>query len=212
MKRILASLALLLAAPVAAQEQAGQEQTGQDQLAMYPPGVAERSEYAPFMSRTLGMFGSQPLWNEEAIAGYSRRYRATFDGGSYIRSDKVQVAIDEMADGSAWVSGTVLRAQPEEGTEAVRRELSAEEYAAFHGRVEESGLWSALPESWRRRPNSFCAHGRHVVLEKHDGDGYGLSDAEHCTAPAKMVMVLDAMLNLARFESRSQWRPGMWWQ
>lgn len=191
----------LLATPLAAQ----------DEPAIYPPGVAEQSEYGSYMRGTLGMFGSQPLWTDAAMEGHTRRYRATFDGGSYIRSDKVQVAIDEMADGSAWVSGTVLRAQPEDGTEQVRRELSGEEYATFLARVEENSLWKRLPESWRRGENTFCAHGRHVVLEKHDATGYGMSDAEHCTAPANMVRVLDAMLDLARFESRRQWRPGMWW-
>lgn len=185
--------------------------SAQHEPAIYPPGVAEQSEYGGQMRGTLGMFGSQPLWTEGAMEGHVRRYRATFDGGSYIRSDKVQVAIDEMADGSAWVSGTVLRAQPEDGTEEVRRELTADEYATFLGRVEESSLWKRLPESWRRGENTFCAHGRHVVLEKHDAAGYGMSDAEHCTAPANMVRVLDAMLDLARFESHRQWHPGMWW-
>ena len=99
----------------------------------------------------------------------------------------------------------------EDGTEEVRRELSADEYATFLARVEESCLWKRLPESWMRAPDTFCAHGRHVVLEKHDAAGYGMSDAEHCTAPANMVRVLDAMLDLARFESRAHWRPGMWW-
>lgn len=193
---------LLLVSPLAAQEQPE----------IYPPGVAEQSEYGGYMRGILGMFGSQPLWTEAAMVGHTRRYRATFDGGSYIRSDKVQVAVDEMADGSAWVSGTVLRAEREDGTEEVRRELSADEYATFLARAEESRLWQRLPESWRRAPDTFCAHGRHVVLEKHDGSGYGLSDAEHCTAPANMVIVLDAMLDLANFETRSQWRPGMWWQ
>lgn len=201
MKRALASLVLFLASPLAAQ----------DRQTIYPPGVAEQSEYADTMSRTLGMFGSQPLWSGDAMAGYKRRYRASFDGGSLITADIVQVAIDELDDGSAFVSGKVFTTRGEERENFVRP-VPADEYVTFLARVEGSGLWQQLPESWRRRPNTFCAHGRYVVFEKHDGKGYGLSDAEHCTAPAHMVSLLDDMLDLADFESRSQWRPGMWWQ
>ena len=164
-------------------------------VSMLPPDIDQ--QYSPAW---IAGYGERPLWTARAGKGYRTRLRMSLAGISLTR---VSIRIDERDNGA--IAGRILVGRLPRGRRGLevaerRFPVTRAQFDALQQRIRQSRLWQTYPQYWYlSEEDNICVDGMELVMERVDAAGYRFAHANaQCGAPADMLAVASAMIDLSR--------------